>query len=90
MPGDLEQQLQASVPGGRPTEVQDYAALWSAREKIEIAIRLLTDARAAVSVVLGAERAACEHATQGALLGAKAKLDLDRAIKAHPAGRTPR
>lgn len=90
MPADLESQLRASLPGERSTEVQDYAALWSAREKIELAIRLLTDARAAVSVVLGAERAACEHATNAALLGAKAKLDLDRAIKAHPAGKVPR
>jgi hypothetical protein len=83
---DLEKQLQASLPG-RPTEVQDYAGLWVARAQIELAMKLLTDARASISIILGAERAACEQCTQAALLAAKSKLDIERAIKAHPAGR---
>lgn len=89
MAADLESQLRASLPG-RETAVTDFARLWLARAQIEQAMQLLTAARAEVSIVLGAERAACELATEAALLGAKAKLDLDRAIKAHPAGKVPR
>lgn len=89
MPSDLESQLRASLPG-RSTEIIDYARLWLARSQVVQAIALLTSARAEVSAVLGADRAACELSTDAALLGAKAKLDLDRAIKNHPAGRVPR
>lgn len=89
MPADLESQLRASLPG-RSTEVQDYARLWTARDQIRQAVELIRAARGTVSAVLGESRPAVEHAAAADIEGCKAALDLDRAIKAHPAGKVPR
>jgi hypothetical protein len=86
MPGDLEAQLRASLPG-RETAVQDYAALHVALARIEDAIESLGKAGRITSMILGADRKAVDLAADAAITAHKAKLDLERAIKAHPAGR---
>jgi hypothetical protein len=83
---DLEKQLQASLPG-RPTEVQDYAALHVVRHQFEEAVRLIRSARSASAVVLGANRKVVIHAADAELEVSRALIDIERAIRAHPAGR---
>lgn len=83
---DLEKQLQASLPG-RPTEVQDYAALHVAAARIQQAIELLGQAGRVTAMILGSDRKAVDFAADSAITAHKAVLDLERAIKAHPAGR---
>lgn len=89
MPADLEAQLRASLPG-RETEVVDFAALAVARKCITDAVRDLREARAAVAVILGNDHLAVEHCAAADIEASKAMLDLDRAIKNHPAGRVPK
>lgn len=83
---DLESKLRASLPG-RATEVQDYALLMVAREQIQQAILLLRAARGSIAIALGADRPAVEHIADADIEASKALLDLERAIKAHPAGK---
>lgn len=89
MPADLESQLRASLPG-RETEVVDFAALVVANERIKQAIQLIRQARPAVAVILGNDRAAVEFCSAADIEASKAVMDLDRAIKNHPAGKAPR
>lgn len=86
---DLETQLRASLPG-RETAVQDYARLHVARELLQQAIKQVTAARGCIVVALGNDRAAAVLADSADLEMRKAVLDIDRAIKAHPAGRVPK
>lgn len=89
MAADLESQLRASLPG-RASEVVDFTALCLARKSIKDALRDLDEARGVVATILGNGHLAVEHIAAASIEGSKAVLDLDRAIKAHPAGRTPR
>lgn len=86
---DLEAQLRASLPG-RSTEVVDFAALCLARKSIKDALRDLDEARGVVATILGNGHLAVEHVAAASIEGCKAVLDLDRAIKNHPAGRVPK
>jgi hypothetical protein len=87
---DLESQLRASVPGGRATEVQDYAMLAVARDRMDIALKDMRAARVTIAAILGQQRPAIEHIAAADIEASKAMLDLDRAIRNHPAGRVPR
>jgi ribosomal protein S5 len=89
MAGDLESQLRASLPG-RETEVVDFAALVVARERVQQAIQLIRQARPAIAVILGNDRAAVEFCSAADIEASKAVIDVDRAIKNHPAGKAGR
>lgn len=89
MPADLEAQLRASLPG-RSTEVQDYARLMVAADQLRLAVDLLTRARGAIAVALDRDRPAVAHADAADLEARKAVLDIERALKNHPAGRAPK
>lgn len=89
MPTDLESQLRASLPG-RETAVQDYKEAAIARREVELAIELLHAATARIRVALGDDRKAAVNAAEAELWALKARLDLDTALKAHPAGKAPR
>lgn len=89
MPADLEAQLRASLPG-RDTAVQDYKEAAIARREVELAIELLHAATARVRVALGDDRRAAAFAAEAELFALKARLDLDNALKAHPAGKGAR
>lgn len=89
MPADLESQLRASLPG-RETAVQDYARLTVAWERVQQAILLLRAARGAVAAILGNDRPAVEHIAAADIEASKAHLDLERALKNHPAGKAHR
>lgn len=86
MPADLEAQLRASLPG-RATEVVDFSALCIARKAVKDALRDLDEARGVVATILGNGHLAVEHIAAASIEGSKAVLDLDRAIKNHPAGK---
>ena len=86
MSADLEKQLQASLPG-RPTEVQDYAALHRADARLRLAIELLHQAAAEIRVAAGNQRPAALRAEEAELATRRAVHDVEIAIKAHPAGR---
>jgi hypothetical protein len=86
---DLESQLRASLPG-RETAVQDYAMLAVARDRLDVALQDLRAARGVIGTILGNGRPAVEHIAAADIEVSKAVLDLDRAIKAHPAGKATR
>lgn len=86
---DLESQLRASLPG-RETAVLDFAQLCVAREQIREAIELLRKARGTVGAVLGGDRPAIAHLTESDLAASRGHLDLERALKNHPAGKGAR
>lgn len=86
MPADLEAQLRASLPG-RETAVIDFAELVVARDRLQQAVALQRQARSVVAVVLGNDRPAVEHIAAADIEASKAVMDLERAIRNHPAGR---
>jgi hypothetical protein len=86
---DLEKQLQASLPG-RPTEVQDYAALHVARRELELAAVLLQSAAARIRTATTRDRRGATWAEEARLLAAKAVNDTDYVIRMNPAGKVPR
>ena len=89
MASDLEAQLRASLPG-RETAVQDYARLQVSGYRLRLALELIRSSRGDIAAVLGNDRPAIEHVAAADIEASKAVLDLDRAIKSHPAGRVPR
>lgn len=83
MSADLEHQLAASLPG-RPTAVLDYARIFAARQRIQLAVELLQGAIADLRTTFPGGRPETALAEESALTARRAAAALDITLHRMP------